>query len=619
MNRLIRKIFKMLFKKPRNIFYNLKIRYKLVFSYFFITMIPIFAIGFLSYNSTLLYIKSQYISTVKNTQQQYSVNIDNCLKGYMYIADTISVNPRIQSYFDEYYADYYREYDIINTYISPILTSLLDSTGFGKGINLDLIKHEKSNSEVITNFLHGISPKTNQLNNYLTNPQKAFNIFNVDRIEDKSWYASLEKINDYSWEQIEDDVKYNRITYIRDLGYFPEAERRHIGYLMITVRLKDVIGDIVKSTDKSGEINMVFDKNNKILSLEDSSITFFNENKDELSSLLSKPDNNDTLFLNDYLIIKGINKITGWKILSVFPIKVINENASKTRNITVLYCIGFLLGLFIITYLLSNSFSHRIINITKNMNKFQNSEFDEKVIDRHNDEIGYLSNSFNEMTTRIKELINDNYQANIDKKEAQLKVLQAQINPHFLYNSLSSISRLGDKGDSESINIMVKALTKFYRLTLNKGKDLISISSELEQVRAYIDIYKVRKGEDFNVVFDIDKNVLNYQTVKLILQPFIENIFEHAIYNRENPINISLCVNEQDKNIVFSIIDDGIGINPNELKNILHSDNVKSNGYGIKNVNDRIKLQFGSEYGITIFSKLGMGTIVNIIIPKYTC
>jgi two-component system, sensor histidine kinase YesM len=616
MKSLMRKIYMLFIKNPTNIFYNLKIRYKLVLSYFFITMIPIAAIGFLSYNSTLTYIKSQYISTVKNTQQQYSVNIDNCLKSYMYIADTISVNPRIQSYFDEYYADYYKEYDTINTYISPVLTSLLDSTGVGKGINLDLIKHEKSNAEIITNFFHGISSQAT--NNYLTNPPKAFNIFNINRIEDKPWFTSLKKVENYSWEQIDDDVIYNRITYMRDLGYFPETGRRHIGYLMITVRLKDIIGDIVNSTAKSGEVNMVFDRNNKILSIDDSSIKFFNANKDELRTLLTKQGNSDTLFLNNYLIVKGINKITGWKILSVFPIKVINENASKTRNITVLYCIGALVVLFAITYLLSNSFSHRIINITKNMNKFQSSDFDEKVIDKHNDEIGFLSNSFNEMTTRIKELINDNYQANIDKKETQLKLLQAQINPHFLYNSLSSISRLGDKGDSENINIMVKALTKFYRLTLNKGRDLIIIASELEQVRAYIDIYKVRKGEDFHVLYDVDENILNYQTVKLILQPFIENILEHAIYNRDNPISIKLSAKEQEDKVVFSIIDDGVGIHPDNLKNILLNDNVNSNGYGIKNVNDRIKLQFGSEYGITIFSKLGIGTVVCITIPKYT-
>lgn len=586
-------------------------------SYFFITIIPISVIGFLSYNSTLTYIRSQYISTVKNTQQQYIVNIDNKVNSYIYIADAIKNNSRIQSYCDEFYADYYKEYDIINAYISPVLTSLMEATGSNKSINLDIIKHEKSNSEVITNFLHGISKgRTSQPNYDLTSPQKAFNILNISRIENEAWFSFFVNLKDYSWVQVADDYLYNRITYIRDLGYFPDKRHRHIGYIMITVLLKDIIDDPVNSKEKSAGVNLVFDKNNSLLTVDDKTRAIYYKYYVNFAGLLGEEANTDTLFFDDYLVVKGVNKLTGWKVLSVFPIKELNDNAARTRNIIIVYCIAALGVLFLITYLLSNSFSRRIINISKNMNKFHDSDFDRVVTDSHNDEIGYLANSFNDMTTRIKELINDNYQANIDKKEAQLKALQAQINPHFLYNSLSSISRLGNIGDSESINIMVKALTKFYRLTLNRGKDLISISDELEQVGAYIDIYKVRKGEDFNVIMDIDDSILSYQTVKVILQPFIENILEHAIFDRTMPINIKLCAKDNGENIVFTIIDDGIGISSQRLDIILNNDSFKTKGYGVKNVNDRIKLQFGSEYGVSIFSRLGIGTTVQLTIPK---
>lgn len=250
------------------------------------------------------------------------------------------------------------------------------------------------------------------------------------------------------------------------------------------------------------------------------------------------------------------------------------------------------------------------------MQKFQGGDFNKKLKTIHNDELGYLALSYNEMVENTQVLVQEVYIANIDKKEARLKALQAQINPHFLYNSLSSISRLANKGEVDKINIMVSSLVKFYRLTLNKGKDIIQVSDEIEQIKAYVEVLKIRMNEAFDIKYEIDDEVLKYYTVSVILQPFVENVLEHGIYDREGPINIIFSAMVVDGKIEFKIKDDGVGISEDVQKKIFTSDE-NSKGYGIRNVDARIKLQYGNDYGVSIFSKIRFGTVITITIPKY--
>lgn len=595
-------------------FNNLEIRHKLVLSYFFVTIIPVVAVGALFYSSTLNYLKSQYTVTVYNTQQQYDVNLTNSLNSYKYLTDAIYNDQKIQSYLDGSYSGYLEGTETVNNYIRPALTALLESTG--RSINLDLVKYNEAGFEVITNYIRGISNGITQTNGSLKNPDKAFNIINVERIKDKDWFPVVENSDTYLWEQLGDDDAYGRVTLIRPLISFPATDKRRIGFIFATVMLDGILGKEKPSND-SEEIHLVFDRNKRLLTAEEAGRSFFSRNRAELVKLLAAGGESGSLFLNDHIVVKGRNGLTGWEILTASPIGRLKENIDRTRNLTVLYCLTALLVLFLITFLISSSFSRRIIRISKRMEKFHEGVFEGTTEDHHNDEIGYLERTFDEMTEKLGCLIRDNYVANIDKKEAQLKALQAQINPHFLYNSLSCISRLGNIGDSDNINKMVRALTTFYRMSLNRGKDIIRIADELEQIKAYLQIYEVRKGEDFRVLLDIDEAVLDYYTVKMILQPFVENVFEHAIYNRTGPINIIISAQPEEESIVFKIIDDGIGMNRKKLEAVYQGGGEPTGGYGVRNVDDRIKLQFGNSFGVEIFSSPGMGTSATVRIPRY--
>ncbi len=599
-------------------FYHLKIRYKLALSYFLVTIIPVVAISYISYTSTLQYVQSQNTVTISSTQQQYDINITNRLKSIVNLAQSINLNRSIQDYLFSNTSTSYLEYSFTSDFLTPFLTALLQSTG--AGIHLDVVHYNNLYSDIMNNYVHDTadSAAPKRLDSQILPGRATFNIYKVARVADKEWFRYIEKnVNDYMWLQIEDDAKYDNITLAKPLYNFLYTVDHPVGYLIITVKLQDIIENAPNTGDNTDITHLVFDAHGKLLSVDPDKRAFYQKHKGELTPYILGGETGKSIFLKDYVLMKGVNAINGWNIVTVAPIKRMNENIEKIRNATLLYGMIALIILFIVTNLLAASFSNRIIGITRRMQKVQSNNLNHKVSDPYNDEIGFLARTFNEMTERMENLIRDNYQANIDKKEAQLKALQAQINPHFLYNSLSSISRLGDIGDKERIKTMVRALTTFYRMTLNKGNDLIKISDELEQVKAYTQIYKIRKGDDFNICYKIDEAALSFDTVKVILQPFIENVLEHGVYTRETPINIILSVALQEQDVVFEIIDDGVGIPPKKLNTLLSAKREHTSGYGIKNVDDRIKLQFGAGYGVNIFSRVGIGTKVTLRIPQF--
>lgn len=226
------------------------------------------------------------------------------------------------------------------------------------------------------------------------------------------------------------------------------------------------------------------------------------------------------------------------------------------------------------------------------------------------DEIGQLGFAFNKMAKRINKLITEVYKKEIDKKEAEMNVLQAQINPHFLYNTLASISSLAIQNGDMRINKMVADLAKFYRISLNNGKNVLSIHEEITLTRYYIAIQQVRFAGLLRVHYNIEETVLPCPIVKLSLQPLVENCINHAIWDDKQGINIVIKAYRDGQDIVLKVIDDGMGIPSDELK-----EDFKMSGYGVQNIDHRIKLTFGNDYGVTFFSKLGIGTAVQIRIP----
>nr|WP_269846978.1 histidine kinase [Paenibacillus sonchi] len=262
-------------------------------------------------------------------------------------------------------------------------------------------------------------------------------------------------------------------------------------------------------------------------------------------------------------------------------------------------------------------FSRKIMlpihRLHKNMKLIGEGNLEIKVFSDSKDEIGDLIRGFGSMLGRTKTLIDTVYVGEIARKEYEMKALQAQINPHFLYNSLSLINWRAIRIHATDISEMAQLLSTFYRTTLNKGENLILVSDEILNVQSYINIQLIMHSNSFGIDYQIDDSILSCRMPNLMLQPLIENAIIHGIENREDGGGIiHLSGKKEDQSIVFLITDNGIGMEQERLALLLKS---QSKGYGLKNVNDRAVVMYGEQYGLTINSIPGEGTQVLLKIP----
>ena len=242
----------------------------------------------------------------------------------------------------------------------------------------------------------------------------------------------------------------------------------------------------------------------------------------------------------------------------------------------------------------------------------------------NSDEISELGQNFNIMINRIREMLNAKVKEQEILQKAELKALQAQINPHFLYNTLDTIVWMAEANDTAQVKKIVRALTSFFRIALSKGKDWISIREEIEHVRSYLIIQKMRYRDILNYRIEVDDDLLDGTILKLTLQPLVENAIYHGIKNKRDGGTIVVRAQRVGDNLVrLEVQDDGVGFTPQKLAQIraslsedgLGEITMKEEGFGLENVNKRIKLYFGKEYGLYIQSKYREGTQVVARIP----
>lgn len=321
-----------------------------------------------------------------------------------------------------------------------------------------------------------------------------------------------------------------------------------------------------------------------------------------------------------YQIVYIHSLFTNFKTVGVFSL---NETLQIVRNIRY-----YIFGIGVITTLLAiiaalfftQSIAKPLKNLRRLMRRAEEGDLNVRFETSSSDEIGQLGDSFNKMIDEIRNLIEMVYIEQKSKREAELKILQAQIKPHFLYNTLDTIQWMAQGHGADDIIEVVTALTNLFRIGLNKGNEMITVREEIEHVKSYLIIQKVRYEEKLEYSIEVEESILNYQVIKLILQPLVENAIYHGIKERRGTGKIVIWAGVHKKGICFKISDNGAGISEErlaELYDMLENDKEgeKNPGYGTFNVQNRIRLTYGNEHGITFESKLGEGTTVNIYHP----
>lgn len=310
-----------------------------------------------------------------------------------------------------------------------------------------------------------------------------------------------------------------------------------------------------------------------------------------------------------------------WNLVGVSYIdNAANGNSKITKEVMAAIPI-ILVIIILLSWYISGKISMPIMKLERYMKKVQKGNFDAQiVINKGEREVIELANTFNVMVKKIKELIEQNQLEQEEKRRSELNALQAQINPHFLYNTLDSIMWMAENGQNEEVIEMVTALARLFRISISKGKDIISVGQELEHARNYMLIQKMRYKDKFEFEIRADEQVKNLKTIKLILQPLIENSIYHGIEYMVDEGEIEIIASIADEYLLFEVRDNGLGMDDEQLKKLRENDaqsssSKKGNGVGVRNVNERIRLKFGKRYGLEIQSELEEGTTVKLWLP----
>ena len=289
---------------------------------------------------------------------------------------------------------------------------------------------------------------------------------------------------------------------------------------------------------------------------------------------------------------------------------------------TLILCIAILTSIllinFFLTRVITHSVTHPIRELCRATRQVAKGNFSPAEIES-GDEIQVLTKSFNDMTGEIQYLIENIKKEQRNLKDTELKLLQAQINPHFLYNTLDAIVWMAEGGQDKEVVAMVTALSQFFRTTLSQGRDYITIQEEESHIRSYLSIQEFRYADILEYEIDIDPSLYEYTILKLTLQPLVENALYHGIKNKRGKGKITVRGYEKEDHIYLEVADNGIGMDEEELEQLqkkLKGETPHERGFGLGNVNERIRLNYGPEYGITFRSCKGEGTTATVCIPK---
>jgi two-component system sensor histidine kinase YesM len=566
---------------------NLALRNKLLVFFLLASVIPLLAISLYFYQVFQNQLVSQTHDRMRTMNSQLSSNIDNKLKNYEQISSLLYMDSELRDWLTREYRrgiDFVHAYDYINSLLFGIQLTNTD---------IDSITIYPFNESI---------------------PSDGMFIQRVDEgMREAKWYKELEQSygNAVYSVVMENGGKQPVITLARLLNN--NDMQRPYGVLAIHVKesaLYSLFGEEAQASD----IYLV-NQEGAILSTRDKSMILqpFRQVLEEGgwsaggSGTFERPVKGmDSLVVYDTLPI-------GWKTVSIIPLSDVLSEANKTSSrILLIAAISILLSVGLIA-MTARYFSNRFQTLTRFVRKVGDEQFQFELKQDSKDEIGLLAESFNTMKRQLDKLINEVYKKEIMRKETELALLQSQINPHFLYNTLAVISSLAVQNQDRQVSKIVRHLSNFYKTSLSKGKPVILIQKEIEITRHYVEIQSVRFDNLFRVHWQLDEELFRHQTVKLILQPFVENAIQHAVWSDDEPLNIVIRLYRLGDAIRFEVVDDGAGMSPERAADIMRRD--KEAGYGIGNVHERIQLAYGPEYGVTLFSRPGIGTQVVITCP----
>ena len=559
-------------KRLRNLFNKMKYRYKLTILLIFTSLVPMTVLALYSHGRQSIMVRNSELEDMQSIMEQTKESIDSQTAVYASLLNYLTYSPDIEEIIKEKDIDNYSAYEKYTEIADPLLSIPKAYHDAIKSIELfaDSIKisHE-----------YTLAP--------------------LDKMKEAWWSEELKDDVRIQWE-VDQDRK--EVAAVRKIY----SSQKLDAVLCITLDYNKIFQPFTNIlTEENGGI--VTNKKGTILYSRSNLKELKSDCSENISSMLplvkqscaytqTKSDENDWIFY----YYKSQNAISG----SVRRILI--------EEIPLIA--GCLFIIVVLGLLFSRVFTRKIEELTRNMDQVNHGSREVTVYSDSSDEIGIMVNSFRKMMDEINRLIDEVYVNKIALKEYELKALQAQINPHFLYNTLSMMNWMAIRSNQMDISKVTLALSTFYRTALSKGEDVVTVENCIQNTKAYLEIQLVMHDHGFTVDWEIDPTIKNEKMPKLLLQPIVENAIEHGIDEKEEgDKNLSLSFRGKEDVVEITVRDNGKGMEQEKAEKLV---TYQAKGYGLKNVNDRIHLLYGDEYGIQIFSELGIGTTVVMRFPK---
>lgn len=563
-------------KKLLHWFNGIKLRYKLAIFYSLFCFLPVMLLFWLSFLQMRSIIDDKGKMNLQSYLQQSVSSMDRTLDGYNSLSDYIAFDRTLAEVFSMEYGTPYEQYEQLTQKVDPILRTASYFHGGMQQITIytdnGMVKHDTT-----------VAP--------------------VSEIEETDWYQKTLEHPGLNWFA---NYQEETLFSARKLAFSGAREGVNILYMdvdyqkLFTPYAETLISECgLYITDQDGKL--VF---------EESRFSGKNQNYDlTYSEFLEQRDRGST----DYIILCEQSNTTGWTVWLYQPVGLAGEAMRPIgvmAGVTILICIFAAVLAYFIT---SGMVSSRIERLTHFMQEVQEGSMDMQMESDDRDEIGMLYRGFGSMMKRIRTLINEVYLSKITQKEAELKALQAQINPHFLYNTLSLINWKALAAGEEDISRMTLALSTFYRTALNRGRNVLQVETELRNTRAYLEIQSMLHDGNFDYEIEAQTEILQCESLNLILQPLVENAIHHGIEEKtDGRGKITVRGWKEDNCVWFMVEDNGVGMEQEVADKIL---TMESKGYGVRNVNERIRLCYGEKYAMKVESVVGKGTKMTIHFP----
>lgn len=588
-------------KKPFSIFLkDLNLKQKLLLSYLMLIVLPLGILAWLTYARSSEAISDKMLEVSSQALEQVNLSLDYTFQSMAKSSNIVYLNSKIQQILQK---------DKTNYDVGDQIDDFTDLSEYFSGIQFDQDVHR------IRLYI----------NDGLLYSEENVNFFNIKSIAGSELYEKAVSLNGqiywtapYNFKYGGFDDTHDIISGVRMIGN-REAYGEFLGIISIDVRVSKIEEVLNKSAIKENGLIYILDEKNEVVAASDNTLLKDKLNELKRSGLPRMEAAWEKMSLSGEPVYTAYKTIphTRWKLAAVIPVSNILKSNAEIRDHTFILMAVIGVAAYMLALLVAGSMVKRIRLLMKTMQKAEKGDFSAGIHVSGSDEIGELETKFNHMLVKIESLVEEKYQIGKEAKNAELKALQAQINPHFLYNTLELITCKAYNYKARDIVDLVNSMARFYKLSLSKGKDIVTIGDEIAHIEAYINIQNQRFDDSIKLVLDIDERLTACYIMKLVLQPLVENAIHHGIMEKEIQAGtIKIGGIFADDDIVLTVEDDGVGMSPGQTDKILTEQCSKdAHGFGVINVERRLKINYGERYGLTYKSIKGQGTTVSVRIP----